>query len=138
MTGAYHELERFDRDPAFRDRLSARVAEHIKVLRRKISDRGLVRADTRLSDEVVVRVLIEHGIITAADLGRLERPGLVLPAGGPVVEPAPDRGAGLRALTGRRRMDLEPGPGPAPAGPGHHDVVHPRRDPAGGRTRAPG
>ena len=74
VTGAYHELERFDRDPAFRDRLSARVAEHIKVLRRKISDRGLVRADTRLSDEVVVRVLIEHGIITAADLGRLNEP----------------------------------------------------------------
>jgi hypothetical protein len=74
VTGAYHELERFDRDPAFRDRLSARVAEHIKVLRRKITDRGLVRADTRLSDEVVVRVLIEHGIITAADLGRLNDP----------------------------------------------------------------
>ena len=53
---------------------SARVAEHIKVLRRKITDRGLVRADTRLSDEVVVRVLIEHGIITAADLGRLNDP----------------------------------------------------------------
>jgi len=73
-TGAYHELERFDTDPAFRDRLSARVAEHIKVLRRKISDRGLVRADMRLSDEVVVRVLIEHGIITSADLGRLNDP----------------------------------------------------------------
>ena len=73
-TGAYHELERFDTDPAFRDRLSARVAEHIKVLRRKISDRGLVRADLRLSDEVVVRVLIEHGIITSADLGRLNDP----------------------------------------------------------------
>jgi hypothetical protein len=74
VTGAYHELERFDTDPAFRDRLSARVAEHIKVLRRKITDRGLVRADTRLSDEVVVRVLMEHGIITAADLGRLNDP----------------------------------------------------------------
>jgi len=74
VTGAYHELERFDRDPAFRDRLSARVAEHIKVLRRKIADRGLVRAETRLSDEVVVRVLIEHGIVTAADLGRLSDP----------------------------------------------------------------
>ena len=74
VTGAYHELERFDRDPAFRDRLSARVAEHIKVLRRKISDRGLARADTRLSDEVVVRLLIEHGIVTAADLGKLNDP----------------------------------------------------------------
>jgi hypothetical protein len=74
VTGAYHELERFDTDPAYRDRLSARVAEHIRVLRRKISDRGLVRADTRLSDEVVVRVLIEHGIITSADLGRLSDP----------------------------------------------------------------
>ncbi len=74
VTGAYHELERFDTDPAFRDRLSARVAEHIKVLRRKITDRGLVRPDVRLSDEVVVRVLIEHGIITTADLGRLTDP----------------------------------------------------------------
>jgi hypothetical protein len=70
-TGAYHELERFDGDPVFRDRLSARVAEHLKVLRRKISDRGLVRADTRLSDEVVVQVLLEHGIITVGDLARL-------------------------------------------------------------------
>src|SRR5947207_2536515 len=74
VTGAYHELERFDRDPAFRDRLSARVGEHIKVLRHKITERGLVHADTQLSDEVVVRVLIEHGIITAADLGRLHDP----------------------------------------------------------------
>jgi hypothetical protein len=74
VTGAYHELERFDTDPAFRDRLSARVAEHIKVLRRKITERGLIRADVRLSDEVVVRVLIEHGIITSADLGKLNDP----------------------------------------------------------------
>jgi hypothetical protein len=74
VTGAYHELERFDRDPAFRERLSARVAEHIKVLRRKITDRGLVRPETRLSDEVVVRVLLEHGIITTADIGRLSDP----------------------------------------------------------------
>jgi hypothetical protein len=74
VTGAYHELERFETDAAFRDRLSARVAEHIKVLRRKITERGLVRADVRLSDEVVVRVLIEHGVITAADLTRLNDP----------------------------------------------------------------
>ena len=74
VTGAYHELERFDTDQVFRDRLSARVAEHIKVLRHKITDRGLVPADVRLSDEVVVRVLIEHGIITATDLSRLTDP----------------------------------------------------------------
>ncbi len=74
VTGAYHELERFDTDQVFRDRLSARVAEHIKVLRHKITDRGLVPAGLRLSDEVVVRVLIEHGIITAADLSRLTDP----------------------------------------------------------------
>jgi len=73
-TGAYHELERFDTDPAFRDRLSARVGEHIKVLRHKITDRGLVSPDIRLSDEVVVRLLIEHGIVTAADLGKLNDP----------------------------------------------------------------
>jgi hypothetical protein len=74
VTGAYHELERFDADPEYRDLLSARVAEHIKVLRRKIADRGLAAADVRLSDEVAVRILIEHGIITSADLSRLEDP----------------------------------------------------------------
>ncbi len=74
VTGAYHELDRFDSDPEFRDVLAARVAEHIKVLRRKITDRGLAQADVRLSDEVAVRILIEHGIITSADLGRLDDP----------------------------------------------------------------
>ncbi len=74
VTGAYHELERFDADPEYRDVLSARVAEHIKVLRRKIADRGLAAADVRLSDEVAVRILIEHGIITGADLRRLDDP----------------------------------------------------------------
>ena len=74
VTGAYHELERFETEAEFRDLLSARVAEHIKVLRRKISDRGLAGADVRLSDEVAVRILIEHGIITPADLGRLADP----------------------------------------------------------------
>ncbi|HEX6523518.1 MAG TPA: hypothetical protein VF070_26485 [Streptosporangiaceae bacterium] len=73
-TGAYHELERFDSDQEFRDRLSARVAEHLKVLRRKISDRGLIAPEVRLSDEVAVRVLIEHGIVTTADLDRLNDP----------------------------------------------------------------
>ena len=74
VTGAYHELERFEGDPEYRDLLSARVAEHIKVLRRKIADRGLAPADVRLSDEVAVRILIEHGIITSADLSRLDDP----------------------------------------------------------------
>jgi len=77
VTGAYHELERFETDAEFRDLLSARVAEHIKVLRRKISDRGLASrgdADVRLSDEVAVRILIEHGIITSGDLSRLADP----------------------------------------------------------------
>jgi hypothetical protein len=74
VTGAYHELERFDADPEYRDLLSARVAEHIKVLRRKIADRGLAAADVRLSDEVAVRILIEHGIITSADLSKLDDP----------------------------------------------------------------
>jgi hypothetical protein len=44
------------------------------VLRRKIADHGLAGVDVRLSDEVVVRILIEHGIITTADLGRLTDP----------------------------------------------------------------
>jgi len=74
VTGAFYELERFDSDPAFRDRLAARVGEHLKVLRRKITERGLVRSDIRLSDEVVVEVLIEHTVITSADLARLDDP----------------------------------------------------------------
>lgn len=74
VTGAYHELERFETNAEFRDLLSARVAEHIKVLRRKISDRGLVSPDVRLSDEVAVRILIEHGIVTSADLSKLADP----------------------------------------------------------------
>ncbi|MFC6084865.1 FHA domain-containing protein [Sphaerisporangium aureirubrum] len=74
VTDASYELERFSVDPAFRDRLSARVGEHIKVLRRKIVGRGLARAGSRLSDEVVVGVLLEHEIITLTDLARLDDP----------------------------------------------------------------
>ncbi len=74
VTDAHHEIECFDTDPAFRDRLSARVGEHLKVLRRKIVERGLVRPGIRLSDEVAVGVLIENGIIAASDLARLADP----------------------------------------------------------------
>jgi hypothetical protein len=74
VTGAHHELERFETDPEFRDRLSARVAEHLKVLRRKIAERGLTGPEVRLSDEVAVRILIEHGIVGAADLRLLTDP----------------------------------------------------------------
>jgi hypothetical protein len=74
VTGAHHELERFDANPDFRDRLSARVAEHLKVLRRKITDRGLAGPDVRLSDEVAVRILIEHGVVSASDLRLLADP----------------------------------------------------------------
>jgi hypothetical protein len=74
VTGAHHELERFDSDPEFRDRLSARVAEHVKVLRRKIAERGLAGPDVRLSDEVAVRILIEHGIVGPGDLLLLADP----------------------------------------------------------------
>jgi hypothetical protein len=74
VTGAHHELECFDTDPAFRDRLSARVGEHVKVLRRKIVERSLVRSGLRLSDEVAVGVLIDTGIVAPADLDRLTDP----------------------------------------------------------------
>jgi hypothetical protein len=74
VTGAHHELERFDADPEFRDKLAARVAEHLKVLRRKITERGLAGPDVRLSDEVAVRVLIEHGVVAPGDLRLLTDP----------------------------------------------------------------
>jgi hypothetical protein len=74
VTDARHEIECFDTDPAFRDRMSARVGEHLKVLRRKIVERGLTRPGIRLSDEVAVGVLIENGTISADDLARLGDP----------------------------------------------------------------
>ncbi len=74
VTDAHHEIECFDSDPAFRDRLAARVGEHLKVLRRKIAERSIVRAGIRLSDEVAVGALIENGIITADDLDRIKDP----------------------------------------------------------------
>jgi hypothetical protein len=74
VTDAHHEIESFDTDPAFRDRLSARVGEHLKVLRRKLTERGMVRPGVRLSDEVAVGALIENGIVSARDLDRLADP----------------------------------------------------------------
>ena len=74
VTDAFYELELFDSDPAFRDRLAARVGEHLKVLRHKITERGLARPGARLSDEVAVDALIEHAIITTADLAHLTDP----------------------------------------------------------------
>jgi hypothetical protein len=74
VTEAHHELACFDTDPAFRDRLSARVGEHVKVLRRKLVERGMVRPNVRLSDEVAVGALIESGIVTLGDLDRLNDP----------------------------------------------------------------
>ena len=73
-TDAFHELDRFDTDQAFRERLAARVGEHVKALRQKIAERGLVRGGVRLSDEVVAGVLLEHAVITPADLDRLDDP----------------------------------------------------------------
>ncbi len=74
VTEAHHELACFETDSAFRDRLSARVGEHLKVLRRKLQERGMVRPGVRLSDEVAVGALIESGIITTADLDRITDP----------------------------------------------------------------
>ena len=74
VTDAHHEIECFDTDPAFRDRLSARVGEHLKVLRRKLIERSMVRPGVRLSDEVAVGALIETGSSPPGDLDRLTDP----------------------------------------------------------------
>jgi hypothetical protein len=124
-TGAHHELDRFDTDPEYRDLLSARVAEHLKVLRRKITERGLAGPGVRLSDEVAVRVLIEHGVIAVSDLGLLSDPAWCsrqedlwwsreLRAG--------------RLPRRRTRADLEPYAGAARTGSGHDRRVLPHRN----------
>lgn len=74
VTGAQYELGRFDGDPRYREQVSARVGEHLRVLRRKIAARGLVKPGTRLSDEVVVQVILEYAVLTHADLARLDDP----------------------------------------------------------------
>jgi hypothetical protein len=140
VTGAHHELDRFDTDSEFRDRLSARVAEHIKVLRRKITERGLAAADVRVSDEVAVRVLIEHGVVAAGDLRLLADPAWCSrqedlwwtrelgratrrwPAGW---RPAA-RARGNRRL-GPGRVDEEVDIDTAPVGSSDHHLVRPRR-----------
>jgi hypothetical protein len=123
VTGAHHELERFDSEPEFRDRLSARVAEHVKVLRRKINERGLAGPDVRLSDEVAVRILIEHGIVGPGDLRLLSDPAWC--------SRQEDlwwdkdlrwRRAGRRTA-GRRRVDLERRARAWFAGRGRHHLV---------------
>jgi hypothetical protein len=144
VTGAHHELERFDGNPEFRDRLSARVAEHLKVLRRKIADRGLAGPDVRLSDEVAVRVLIEHGVVSAGDLRLLADPAWCsrqedLWWTRELRGPAPRRaGGGPRRRRARRDLlqrrlavvvvDLERGGGADSLGRGDHHFVGRRRD----------
>ena len=132
VTGAHHELERFDSDPEFRDRLSARVAEHVKVLRRKIAERGLTGPDVRLSDEVAVRVLIEHGIVGPGDLRLLADPAWCSRQ----EDLWWDRDLGRRLLAWRkagwpavrRRVDLERGAGAVLARGGYHHLVVAGRD----------
>ena len=130
VTGAHHELERFDTDPEFRDRLSARVAEHLKVLRRKITERGLAGPEVRLSDEVAVRILIEHGVVGAWRPAPAHRSRVVLPAGGPVVGQGVTGGPSWPGggPAGRGPVDAERGAGAAPAGSGHHHRVRSRRN----------
>jgi hypothetical protein len=130
VTGAHHELERFDSDPEFRDRLSARVAEHVKVLRRKIAERGLAGPDVRLSDEVAVRILIEHGIVGPGDLRLLADPAWCSRQ----EDLWWDRDLG-RSLAGRlarralsRRIDLERRAYAVPVGLGRHQLVYARWD----------
>src|SRR6202035_3246343 len=127
VTGAHHELERFDANPEFRDRLSARVAEHLKVLRRKIADRGLAGADVRLSDEVAVRVLIEHGVVGPGDLRLLGDPAWCSRQEDLWWDRDLGRGrlawreAGWPAV--RCRVDLERGAGAVLARGGYHYLV---------------
>ena len=102
------------------------------MLRRKITERGMVRPGIRLSDEVAVGALIEHGIVTTSDLERLAiRPGAT--TGGPVVD------AG--AVAGRFRQRASPSnlaDAVRPAALPTRTVYDRRRQRPVHRTRVPG
>lgn len=72
--GAAHLLGPFDNDVAARARYVSRIQDHLKALKTKVSKSGLVAPDCRVTTVLLAETLINHDVITAADLALLDDP----------------------------------------------------------------
>ncbi len=73
VTNSWHLLRQFDEDPVVRAQLTGRIHEHLRQLRKKLSDRGLV-AKGALAPPVLADVLINNDIIVPSHLALLDDP----------------------------------------------------------------
>jgi hypothetical protein len=72
-TDSWHLLRQFDEDPKVRARLTGRIHEHLKQLRKKLSDGGLVPPGA-LAPPVLADALINNDIILPSHLALLDDP----------------------------------------------------------------
>jgi hypothetical protein len=73
-TGSWNLLREYESDNGGRTRLSGRIHEHLKQLRAKLYDRGLVPAGP-LAPPILADVLINNDIIKPSDLRLFDDPG---------------------------------------------------------------
>jgi hypothetical protein len=70
-TNSWHLLRRLDVDETERARLTGRVHEHLKGLRKKILRVGLAPKGTRIPPGLLVELLVAVEALTVEDLTRL-------------------------------------------------------------------
>jgi hypothetical protein len=71
VTNSWHLLQSFDTDPTARAQLTGRIHEHLKQLRKKLSNRGLAPQGA-LAPPALADVLINNDIIVPAQLALLD------------------------------------------------------------------
>lgn len=74
VTSSVYLLRQLDRDRETRRKMLARTHEHLKNLRDKVVQAGLVNVGVRLSVDRVADLLVTHNILTQQDLALLEDP----------------------------------------------------------------